>query len=171
LTADVLTIRVATDTDVDGIMALVHDCIVRMREQGIEQWDEIYPDRATILADIEAAALHVASMGDDPLAAVFTVDEHQDPRWAVAAWTITDTPIAVVHRLMVRPAHQGKGLARRLMEIAEGLARARGYAAVRLDCFSENPQALRLYQTLGYHDAGPAQLRKGTFRCLEKRLS
>ena len=56
------------------------------------------------------------------------------------------------------------------MNFAEDRARELGYCAIRLDAFTKNPRALRLYQTLGYHDAGGVTLRKGPFRCFEKRL-
>jgi ribosomal protein S18 acetylase RimI-like enzyme len=166
----VLALRTATEADVDAVMDLVRACIARMREQGIEQWDEVYPDRATIAADVSVGALYIASFGDASWAGVFTLDDREDPRWAVARWTITGTRIGVVHRLMVDPRQQGRGLARQLMQLAEARARSLGYGAIRLDCYSQNPQALRLYQGLGYLDAGGAQLRKGLFRCLEKSL-
>ncbi len=168
--SSVLSIRVAAEGDVDDVMALVAACIGDMRARGIEQWDELYPDRATIAADVAAGTLHVAAVPGEPLAGVFTVDEHEDPRWSAAEWRTAGERVAVVHRLMVNPQLQGRGLARELMLIAEEHARQRGYGAIHLDCYSGNPQALRLYQRLGYRDAGGAALRKGMFRCLEKKL-
>src|SRR5216683_1705261 len=76
----------------------------------------------------------------------------------------------VAHRLMVNPKQQGKRIGRDLMRFAENWARAKGYSAIRLDAFSANPRALRLYGGLGYRDSGGASFRKGPFRCFEKEL-
>ena len=76
----------------------------------------------------------------------------------------------MVHRLMVDPRYQGRGIAGELMRFAEDRAGELGYDAIRLDAFSANPRALWLYQRLGYHDAGCVTFRKGLFRCFEKRL-
>jgi ribosomal protein S18 acetylase RimI-like enzyme len=72
---------------------------------------------------------------------------------------------------MVEPRYQGRGIARQLMQVAERQAALAHFETIRLDAFSLNPQALRLYQQLGYTDVGGAPLRKGSFRCFEKRLA
>ena len=165
-----ITTRLGTEHDVVAVMEVIRRCIADMTARGIDQWDEIYPNVETVLADVRARTLHVASLDERSLIGLFTLDTTEDPRWAVAEWSITGVPVGVVHRLMVDPQHQGRGIARALMEVAESQARDRGLGVIRLDCFSENPQALRLYAGLGYRDAGGARLRKGLFRCLEKRL-
>ena len=43
--------RLATCEDVDDVLALVCDCVDHMRHHGIEQWDDLYPDRMTIEVD------------------------------------------------------------------------------------------------------------------------
>jgi GNAT superfamily N-acetyltransferase len=86
-------------------------------------------------------------------------------------WSIRAPRVAVVHRLMVHPVCQGRGIGPYLMRFAELRARQLGYGAMRLDAFTRNPRSLHLYQRLGYRDAGPVRLRKGLFRCLEKDLA
>ena len=141
-----------------------------MRRDGIEQWDEIYPTEKGLLSDIESGSLFVAAF-DDAIAGLVVLNEFQDPEYAGVPWTIDGGRIAVVHRLMVDPLCQGRGVASELMLFVERRAREQGYHAVRLDAFTQNPAALRLYQGLGYHDAGAMRLRKGWFRGFEKALS
>ena len=140
-----------------------------MRDAGIDQWDDRYPTESTLRQDIADATMYVAHRDAD-LAGVIVLNEHQDPEYADVPWTIDEPRVAVVHRLMVSPRCQGLGLARTLMTFIEAHAAALGYAAIRLDAFTHNPRALRLYPGLGYHDAGSVTLRKGVFRCFEKRL-
>lgn len=170
MTTGIPEIRAASVEDLDDVMILVRDCIADMRRAGIEQWDEIYPDRGTLLADLRAGTMHVAGLDREPLTGIVVVNDHQDREYAAVPWTIDAARVAVVHRLMVDPRFQRRGIARQLMRFAEGRARELGYGAVRLDAFSENPRALDLYRSLGYRDAGSVTLRKGVFRCFEKSL-
>lgn len=152
-------------------MEMLGLCIAAMRAEGIDQWDDIYPNRPKFLADAEAGTLFLGFMNDSPeLAGAMVLNDFQDAEYADVPWTITDVPVAVVHRLMVSPRHQGKGVARALMSFAEARARELGYGAIRLDAFSANPTALRLYRGLGYREAGGVTFRKGPFRCFEKAL-
>jgi len=46
-----------------------------------------------------------------------------------------------------------------------------GYSSVRLDVFSKNPYAIRLYEKNGYKKRGYADWRKGRFFLMEKTLN
>jgi ribosomal protein S18 acetylase RimI-like enzyme len=157
------------EAELAAIVELKDACIAGMRAAGIEQWDEVYPDAAVFARDLAAGTLHILREGDAILGC-FTLDTTHDPLWQGMAWAVPADAAAVVHRLMVHPAAQGRGLARQLMAHAESLARARGFRAVHLDCFTANPAALRLYERLGYRRIGTAMMRKGPFVCFEKEL-
>ncbi|MBD5427537.1 MAG: hypothetical protein HDR38_08340 [Treponema sp.] len=45
-----------------------------------------------------------------------------------------------------------------------------GIHTIRLDAFSENPYALRLYEHMGYVKVGTADWRKGMFYLMEKHF-
>jgi GNAT superfamily N-acetyltransferase len=158
------------ESELPRLMELKDTCIARMRADGIEQWDEVYPDTACIARDLAAGNLHVVRRGTH-IVGCFTLDTTHDPLWAGMAWAVPSEAAAVVHRLMVDPAAQGRGLAKQLMAHAELLARERGFLAIHLDCFTANPAALRLYESLGYQRIGTAMMRKGPFVCFEKVLT
>jgi GNAT superfamily N-acetyltransferase len=164
-----MSIRAASQDDVDRVMQLVADCIADMRQAGIDQWDDIYPARARVLADAQEGTLYLASL-DAELVGALVINEYQDPEYSEVPWSTDAERVVVVHRLMVAPRCQGRGLARDLMRFAEARAGELGYGAIRLDAFSANPRALRLYRRLGYHDAGCVTFRKGIFRCFEKSI-
>jgi len=165
-----LTVRQATSADRDNLLALVTACIDGMRAQHIDQWDAQYPDAVAIDRDLAQGTAYVGLWGDT-LVTMIVVNEYQDAEYAEVAWQWTDGSIAVVHRLMVHPQAEGRRLARVMMAFAEQLAAEQDHTIIRLDAFSLNPRALRLYHALGYRDAGTIRLRKGIFHCFEKRLS
>ena len=150
-------------------MDLVRDCIAHMRAQGIDQWDEVYPDPATLARDIDEGSMSVA-IGADGIVGMIVLDDRLDPGWAPVAWTLTGRPGAV-HRLMVAPRWEGRGLAAALLRSVEDSARSRGFACLRLDVFRGNPRAVRLYELAGYRHAGECRFRKGWFACMEKRVA
>jgi GNAT superfamily N-acetyltransferase len=168
---DDLRVRLADPAEIDAVMELAAACIAAMCAAGIDQWDEIYPNRETFSADIDARTLYLASIEPHAdLAGVVVINDVQNPEYADVPWTISGSGIAVVHRLMIAPAHQGCGVARAVMAFAESRSRELGFDVMRLDAFTQNPRALRLYRGLGYRDAGAVRFRKGIFRCFEKAL-
>jgi len=140
-----------------------------MRAEGIDQWDDFYPSDAIIERDRLAGTLHVTRRGTHILGCV-TVDTMHDPLWSGMAWTFPSERSAAVHRLMVDPAAQRRGLAKQLMADAERRVVELGFVAIHLDCFLANPAALALYERCGYRRVGTAQMRKGPFVCFEKAL-
>ncbi len=164
-------VRCAHADDLPRVAELLRECVQKMRADGIDQWDDVYPTPATLAADVVGGALYVASAQEMPIAGVFAIDERQEPEYAAVPWSVQAPRVAVVHRLMVHPSCQGRGLGPFLMRFAEQRARQLGYRALRLDAFTQNPRSLRLYERLGYRDAGPVTLRKGLFRCFEKDLA
>jgi ribosomal protein S18 acetylase RimI-like enzyme len=141
-----------------------------MREMGIDQWDDVYPSRETLLSDVRERTMYVAFTDTVILVGVVVLNEYQNPEYADVSWTFDAGRAAVVHRLMVAPSYQRRGIARDLMAFAEDRARELGHDAIRLDAFTNNAGALSLYHSLGYHDAGGVTFRKGPFRCFEKSL-
>jgi GNAT superfamily N-acetyltransferase len=162
-------IRKATADDVSSLMLLTRHCVESMRQAGIEQWDEVYPNADVIQSDITAGTLDVLCENGEIIAAI-TVDQHLDPMWRSLRWTPDTEPAAAVHRLMVHPQSQGRGLSKRLMSHAEQVARALGCHCIRLDSFLRNPAAMALYPRLGYRSTGTVTLRKGEFMGFEKLL-
>ena len=167
--ASVVSIRPAIAADLPALLALTAECVAQMRAQGIEQWDEVYPDGPVIGQDIVTGTLHVMD-GPDGVIGCVTVDDRPDPLWQGLKWSADSRPFAAVHRLMVQPACQGRGLARQLMAYAEASARGKGRRSIRLDTFTANPAAMALYEKLGYRRTGIALMRKGEFVGFEKLL-
>jgi GNAT superfamily N-acetyltransferase len=72
--------------------------------------------------------------------------------------------------IMVTPPWQGRGLGQWCMAVAEQKAARAGCGTMRLDAFTGNPRAIRLYERCGYRAAGVVRFRTGEFTCFEKTL-
>ena len=130
-----------------------------MRENGIDQWDENYPDYASIERDLKTETLFAFRDGEAILGIV-VLNETQDEEYGEINWSTSESDQnLVVHRLAVDPTHQGKGIARKIMDFAENFARERQYDSIRLDTFSQNPRNQRFYINRGYTDLGSVYLK------------
>lgn len=66
-----------------------------------------------------------------------------------------DDDVCELKRLYCRPAFRGRGLGRALAERLFAEARALGFARVRLDTLDRLPDAVGLYQALGFRPIAP----------------
>lgn len=161
--------RKAAPGDLDAISALFRSAIAVMDENGIPQWDEIYPNEDDFREDIEKGQMLLCEYGGR-IASVFVLNRQRDDEYKNGVWRGDDDTCAELHRLCVDPAFQNGGIGAETVRLAEELLRESGIKSVRLDAFSLNPYALRLYEKSGYRKVGEANFRKGLFYLYEKLL-
>lgn len=160
--------RTAVPEDLEQICRLVKSAIDTMIQNNIFQWDAVYPAREDFQSDIDHGQLSVGVTEDHRIAVVYALSEECDEQYQNGNWQNTEIPYSIVHRLCVNPAFQNHGVARRTLLHIEAHLAAQGIHAIRLDAFSQNPYALKLYEKLGYTKVGTADWRKGRFYLLEK---
>ena len=79
----------------------------------------------------------------------------EDPEGLVvgtAAVRVLEPRVGEVKRMWIRPAHQGKGLGRPLMDACLAEARALGCARLRLDSEDRLAAAVHLYRAYGFQE-------------------
>lgn len=161
--------RLGTRQDLDAICELIKLAIEEMERHGIYQWDDVYPARADFEEDIDKNSLFLA-YSEDKLAALYVISGECDEQYANGAWECDDETSYVLHRFCVSPVFQNKGVGKTILLYIEEQIRSLGYKSVRLDTFTENPFAQRLYLHNGYESRGYANWRKGKFDLMEKKL-
>ncbi|MGE4354248.1 MAG: GNAT family N-acetyltransferase [Oscillospiraceae bacterium] len=162
-------VRKATLADLPEVLSLFKKAIHSMNDNGIYQWDDIYPDEKILKSDIASESLYLYTMDKQP-ASVFVLNQKCNSEYSDGNWKYPLSSYAVVHRLCVNPAFQHMGIGTRTMLQVEILAKSMGIESIRLDAFSLNPAALRLYEKLGYAKTGVVTFRKGLFYLFEKKL-
>ena len=161
---------IAHKTDLSELTSLYRAAIERMDEQGIHQWDEIYPSADVLFDDIKQGEMEIG-LQDGSICVAFTLSERCDGEYSLGRWRYPKARCCVLHRLCVHPNAQGRGVAGAAMAHIEETLLQRGYETLRLDAFSQNPFALRLYEKRGYERVGEVMFRKGLFYFYEKKLT
>jgi ribosomal protein S18 acetylase RimI-like enzyme len=164
-----LSYRKGTKDDLNAIDILVSDAIGQMESQGIMQWDEIYPAHEVFERDIKAGNLYIGCDAEN-MEVVYVLNHEFDEAYKNGKWQDESKSFHIIHRLCVNPKYQHQGIARMTMEHIEEVTRQHGIEAIRLDVFTENPYALRLYDGCGYRTVGKVRWRKGAFYLMEKYL-
>lgn len=161
-------IKQLNQENLEDAYLVIKDVISSMRKNGIDQWDDIYPDKSVIMKDIGLNQA-VGYFDGDNLVGYMALNDEFAPEYNSVNWK-TNVPALIVHRLSVISAKQGNGIAAKMMLYAWQYAKENNYCSVRLDAFVKNPFANRLYIKLGYNKPGIIKLRKGLFNCYEKRI-
>ena len=161
--------RLAEESDINAICTLISSAIEEMERNNIYQWDNIYPTREDFLSDIIKKTLYVGAIDDD-IAVVYAINKDADEQYANGAWAYPKSDYSIIHRLCVNPRYQNRGVASETLKHIEATLRMSGAESIRLDVFTENPYALKLYRGNGYTEVGTAHWRKGTFLLMEKHL-
>ena len=161
--------RLGTTQDLGLVCLLIKDAIAEMEKNGIYQWDEVYPARSDFEEDIKNNNLYVV-FDENMLIAFYVISGEYDEQYNNAEWKCEADSAYILHRFCVSPKVQNRGIGKKILRHIEHQIKDMGYKSVRLDTFTENPFAQKLYRHNGYESRGYADWRKGRFDLMEKKL-
>ena len=72
-----MIIRKAEISDLENIMLMYKSCVTGMLKNGIDQWDETYPNTEIISEDLNVGTYYVAEI-DKTIIGGVNIDENQD---------------------------------------------------------------------------------------------
>ena len=166
-----MQINLASITSLKPVLQLLVACKKQLHLEGIFQWTEAYPNRGIVEQDILNRTLYLL-LHNEELVGAISLNRNLEPEYQSIDWEDKNGRALVIHRLAIHPDHQGKGYAKSLVQFAEKLAIEKGFTSVRLDAYSGNGAALRLYERFCYTKKGTVTFpgRSLPFFCFEKIL-
>ena len=146
-------IQIAKLSQIEEILAITKACGEQLREQGIYQWNEIYPNLDIFRKDSIRQELYIYSE-DNLVLGCMVISTNMDKEYENVKWLSKNSKHYYIHRLAVNPAHQGKGIARKMMDFAENLGANNNINSIRLDTFSKNFHNQKFYEARNYKRLG-----------------
>lgn len=153
------TFRPSREEDLPQIMAIVAQAQAYLAAQGIDQWQDGYPDEAIMREDIRLGRGYILEE-DGRVLGIATVDFGSEPTYDViydGAWT-TREPYACIHRVALDADTRGTGAADEMMQRAEEIVRGRGVWGIRIDTHHENVVMQGMLKRNGYVPCGTIYL-------------
>lgn len=164
-----MKIRKAEHEDLNTITDIFRNAINNMNDYNIYQWDNLYPTKTILEQDILRKQMYVG-IKDDVIVSTVVVNNEFDEQYKDGNWKYNNERFSIIHRLCVNTIYQNQGIGENTMLIIEELLQNEGTQCIRLDAFSQNPYALKMYHKLGYQKVGETIWRKGLFYLFEKKL-
>lgn len=128
--------RQATSADLPHIMEIIQETVQEMKAYNNPQWDEHYPLAADFQADIEQSWLYVIEEAQ-AIQGFVCLNNIVGKSYPKISWQDESTPL-VMRRMGVRSNSRRRGIARKILEHAELLAKQRGLSVIKMDTFCRN---------------------------------
>ena len=163
-------IRKASLNDVDSIMDIIKSTIEEMKTYNNTQWDESYPQAKDFIKDIESEELYVEAEGKEIKGFIcinyIEPKEYDDLNW------VSNSKAMVIHRMAVNPKFRQKGIATKLIKLAEQLALDNNVVYLKTDTYSINTKMNSLFKKCGFNLVGEMSLlgKEKPFFCYDKLL-
>lgn len=158
--------RKTTKEDIPGIMGIIRQAQEYMKAQGIDQWQNGYPNEAVFAEDIAKGYSYVMEENGQivgTIAIIFDGEPTYD-RIYQGKWLTEDEPYAAIHRVAVDAECKGKGIAGAMICEAEKLCRERGVRSLKNDTHRDNLSMQRMQQKNGFVQCGIIYLQDGAQR-------
>ena len=158
--------------DISDIMTIFEQAKRRMREQGIDQWQDGYPDESTVRNDLKRHQGHIFLKWFEPAAyAAIVFDKEPYYEKIDGRWLSNGEPYVTVHRLAVHDNFLGLDLARHALKYAEKRAKIQNVCWFRIDTHHDNIPMRNLIRDFWFTFCGVVQVRDGKRRAYEKRVA
>lgn len=158
---------------IDNVIDIINQAKAYFKEQGINQWQDGYPNVQSIEDDIKNNNSYVLIDNDKVVGTMFfnighdkTYDYIEDGHW------LTNEDYAVIHRIVVDNQMKGKNTAAYLLEYAIKECKMYNIKSIRIDTHIDNLSMQRFLKKHDFVHCGTIYLESGDSRIsFEKILS
>lgn len=163
-------LRKAVISEVPEIDTILKDAIEQRRLDGSNQWQDGYPNKQTILDDIENGYAYVYRSGEKILAYVAIVFD-EDPNYnAINGKWLTNDDYVNIHRIATSKENKGQGVASRLLVDIENMVLKKEIFSIKIDTNFDNIPMLRILEKLDYTYCGEVMVSGSPRKAFEKIL-
>lgn len=164
--------RKSVKSDINKIMEIIRQAQEYFKSQGINQWQNNYPNTEVINNDIDKGESYVL-LKDDNIVATTVVSFNKEKTYEVITegqW-LTNGKYGVIHRIAVEKNYKGLGISHEIIKYAEKLCVNNGVHSLKVDTHEENIPMQNLLKKNNFKYCGIIYLEDGAKRvAFEKTL-
>lgn len=141
---------------IESVCNLYKQAALFLRDQGIDQWQNHYPNFESLQLDIQKKGSYVLVNEKDEVCATFALLFEDDPYYEIieeGSWSF-DSPYGVVHRLCVNPTMKHQGLASQCLMFAVDECEKNKMNGCRIDTHPDNKKMQGLILKCGFEYCG-----------------
>ena len=160
-----MQVRLSTVEDLSEITEIVDEAKAYLGSQGIDQWQNGYPNEDSFRNDINNKVNYVL-VNDHNVYGTASIIPGLEPTYLKiykGEW-LTKGPYLTIHRIAIRSDHKGQHLAKYFFEYAIKLAKNLSYVSIRIDTHPDNKAMLNLLSDRGFQKTGTIYLENGDLR-------
>ncbi len=168
---DSASLRLAEMEDLEIALGLIEQGKAFLKSQGIDQWQNGYPDEACITADIANGKGYFLCCGER-IVGYMCVDFDGEPAYeGLQGEWLCDLPYVVVHRMVIDNTFKSRGLASEAFRLVQELAQQRGIRSFRVDTDADNKIMQHLLAKNGFRYCGIINFDNSEKIAFEKMLT
>lgn len=158
--------------DINQVMNIIKQAQTYFKHQGIDQWQNNYPNTEIIRKDIENNYSYVLVKEQNIVAtAAISFDGEKTYNHIYDGQWITNDDYAVIHRIAVDSNYKGLGLSSEIIKNVEMLCLNRGIHSIKVDTHEENLSMQKMLKKNEFEYCGIIYLEEGSKRiAFEKKL-
>lgn len=156
-------LRKTIDKDLSEISRIIESAKLLLKANGINQWQDGYPDEATLHSDIRRQVSYVLIV-DGQIAGTGVILNQIDPSYEEIEegnWAGSEKSVySSIHRTAMSPEFRGRHLSSALMGYLISAAGLMGHPDIRIDTHPDNHAMQRVIRNAGFDYRGIIYLNK-----------
>ncbi|WP_297135969.1 GNAT family N-acetyltransferase [Terrisporobacter sp.] len=157
--------RKSRKSDLNRIMEIIKAAQKYMKESGIDQWQDGYPNEDSITSDIESGESYVLEKDGKVIATSYlSFNGESDYNTIYEGEWINDEKYAVVHRVAVDNDLKGNGIAGKVFDYVENICLEKGIYDIKIDTHRHNKSMQRFLEKKGFKKCGIIYLKDNSER-------
>ncbi len=167
-----MILRKTTYSDIHAVMDIIHTAQHSLRDMGVNQWQNNYPNEVVITNDINKGNAYVL-LDENIIIATAVISFETEPNYDKiyeGQW-LTDTKYAVVHRLAVADNYKRSGIASLFMDMIRDFCLEFGICSIKIDTHRDNLPMKNMLFKKGYKYCGIIYLGNRFENCDAERLA
>lgn len=162
--------RGAVFSDINKIMIIIKQAQEYLKQEGIDQWQNNYPNPEIIKNDIENKIGYVLVYNENIIGSVaVSFDGEKTYDYIEGNW-LSNNDYAVVHRTAISSEYKGQGFASIMLKNIESMCLEKGIHSIRVDTHEENLSMQRFIKKSGFQYCGIIYLQDGSKRLAYEKL-